>query len=227
VREKKVTSSATSARAPSQRQIGSFFNNHNKDSAPNPSRDCLIQFWGFVDMFGIAIDVAGDGNCGYYVLQKGLERIGKCCPTSITMFRKDLYDFASLHSTFFMQRMALQFRTEEKRKKWWQGVLQKIFEPDQTYECGTGFDSWFDPNYLLPIALRKYDLSTITVYESGDAMNPNNSIVVTAIEQAEGYSIARNYTGLTRPDSATIENSILMIHTSGVHYQWLKPHPHH
>jgi hypothetical protein len=182
----------------------------------------ISSFWDFVDSQGVAVDVPADGNCGYYALQKGLLECGRTFENNITSFRKDLRMFALGEETSIMKSLCLSFKNKNEKEKllWWhRDVLDRIYCQDENYDGGIGFNSWFDTNYLLPIALLRFELKAMAVYTLGNDGNHSSSIVYIG-KDSRLFECDNNYRSLT---PITESDSVMLIHVSGNHYQYLKP----
>jgi hypothetical protein len=171
-----------------------------------------------IKKFGTIEDVKADGNCGFYAILLGLEKMGKIEPRSMTVteFRKDLWEYAKTNEK--------QIRDEaipESQKKsvknaisWMTDVLDPLFRVTRrSYETGCHRCDWICGHWHFPLIAHKFQIA-IVVYSSEKRTTitkPTKSDWLPRL-LAHPRSLAR------APWSVDIASAIFLVHANGCHY---------
>jgi hypothetical protein len=171
-----------------------------------------------IKKFGTIEDVKADGNCGFYAILLGLEKMGKIEPRSMTVteFRKDLWEYAKTNEK--------QIRDEaipESQKKsvknaisWMTDVLDPLFRVTRrSYETGCHRCDWICGHWHFPLIAHKFQIA-IVVYSTEKRTTitkPTKSDWLPRL-LAHPRSLAR------APWSVDIASAIFLVHANGCHY---------
>jgi hypothetical protein len=167
-------------------------------------------------------DVLGDGNCGYYAILVGLERLRKIERKSVTEFRKELWEYAHTNE--------MKIRNDafpESQKKgigkaisWETDVLAPLFCEGSSYEKGCRLSSWISGQWHFPLIAYKFQV-TIVVYSSDKSKRQGEIILEkrTTIFKSNGECewLTRR---LQHPCKLLVDmaSTIFLVHMHGIHY---------
>jgi hypothetical protein len=226
----KISMSNRSKKSANNCSIGSISNFFNpqkqvadtKQTKELPPEKTSETFWQFMSEIGTTIDVPADGNCGYHVLGRGLTALSKCHASSITSMRKELYEYGIRNKEKMVERAQMSYKQLDTSASLvrYTKALKCIYEEGVNYDHGAPSKDWFDTLYVLPLALLKYKIGSIIIY-CHDSSKPNHTISV----QADDDNIVWkwNYSNLTPfRDLHYQDNTLVMIHLNGNHYQYLQ-----
>jgi hypothetical protein len=175
-----------------------------------------------LEKFGKTEDVLGDGNCGFYAILVGLERLRKIERKSVTEFRKELWEYAHTNE--------MKIRNDafpESQKKgigkaisWETDVLAPLFCEGSSYEKGCRLSSWISGQWHFPLIAYKFQV-TIVVYSSDKSKRQGEIILEkrTTIFKSNGECewLTRR---LQHPCKLLVDmaSTIFLVHMHGIHY---------
>jgi hypothetical protein len=167
--------------------------------------------------FGTIEDVWADGNCGFYAIMLGLEKIGKIERGSVTVteFRKELREYGTTNEK--------QIRDEalpESQKmgvsnaiSWRTDVLDPLFREGRNYEPGGRLCDWICGHWHFPLIAYKFQIN-IVVYST------ERRTTVTKPTESDWLTrrLAHPCSLACAPWSVDIASTIFLVHKNGCHY---------
>jgi hypothetical protein len=165
------------------------------------------------------VDVAGDGHCGYHVLQLFLEKTGRQKCIALNEFRLGLVEFALEnieqlmgHGRFFgsntnYRRDRLDFQLDRIHPR---GI--KVFDKP----CDSSH--WMYVDWAIPLAQWKYHFNAV-LFTDEDALNG----VTTNNFGWSGDNASMNTVPGTIVPDTVVDDTLYFLHVSGNHYVYLDP----
>ena len=158
------------------------------------------------------------GNCGYLVLQRGMLEAGIIDgETPMSTFRRDLYDHGSAHeehftgstciavrrdgSAMYPPSCSLRGKAEVKRRELFHcDVLLSIWTDGIDFDDEVPQKFWMDAASVLPIAVHKYAIPRVVVYQLLSA----RTCVMTMYSYENGRVVQHIQWGFEAPNSNDI-----------------------
>lgn len=181
------------------------------DSWMLPHSESIIRSYGRV------VNVADNGNCGYYAIQRGLADLGLSYEQNISDFRRGIYKHGKENQDKLLKSECYKFgRTIHARRRQWETlILNPIYDPTRAFDTGTTPDFWMDSGYVLPIIVDKFQVPVV-VYALID--NADEDVTTSTFNPLSGGGAKLTVEkGLHPPVSSM---AIYILHT-GVHYMYL------
>jgi hypothetical protein len=172
--------------------------------------------------FGKIEDVNGDGNCGFYVILLGLEKLKKIDRKSVTEFRKHIWEYARTNEMKLRQDAFPESQKKGigKAISWAEDVLNPLFKDGSSYERGCNGDSWISGQWHFPMIAHLFQVN-IVVYSSDKSMRLDKCILDkrTTVSKPNGQSewfVDR----LVHPHTLSVDShsTIFLVHMHGIHY---------
>ena len=159
-----------------------------------------------------------NGNCGYLGLLRILQILEKVSEsTTMLELRVDLHKYARDHSHEFVgcpkNRAVYQYEEynddEDRNKEKFQAIVKSIYKNGRTYTSCKKREDHFNLN-VIPIAMRKYQLSQFAVYISMGCRNEKKTFM-RSLYTSDGKTIKReNKKGCKHE----VENSQMLVESN-------------
>jgi hypothetical protein len=172
-------------------------------------------------------NVAGDGNCGYYVFQKYLERHKKEKILSVTDFRMMTAEFLIEHTNelladkrYFWRNLVGKGGDQSKGPERVQVQANLIYRPGVSYVPQCDSSSWLAIDYVCPLLAHKYMMNGVVYLDV--PLDKNHTFTWTDQDVVRTESDVGD---LQLPDPAVDDttNTLYMAFINGNHFLHLEP----
>jgi hypothetical protein len=179
-------------------------------------------------MFGKIEDVTGDGNCGFYAILLGLERMKIVQRKTITFFRKQIFEYAQTNQTAIADVAipeAMRNCLVGGTFTWEGDVLGPLYRQEgPSYETGCPSSNWIRGEWHFPILAYMFQV-TLVVYstsenkkkrENGDLMHHKSTFIY--FPNGESEHVSRHLPPPNTLSQVDNGSTIFLVHINNVHY---------
>ena len=194
-----------------------------KTIKPLETLDADLQTKARIESLGILVDVEGDGNCGYHVLQIALYDLQGREASTVTKFRKELSDFAIGKSVTFWSCVTAnpkQLTLRRKAMMWEQELERTLYKSGMNVDKGAARERWLNVPVILPIVVTQFEIIVVvfTIEPEGNTTQYFRGCGI------NGF-VAENIQSGLHPRPSSMEekrNTIQMLHVNKCHFIYLK-----
>ena len=164
-------------------------------------------------------DVNGNGSCGYYSIQYGLQHNKICHCKNINEFRKSIYDYTERIKTGKIEMNEIKINEifpHNPRAYTAAQIKRHIWKETISFERHCTAYYWFDTSTMIPIISRKFNVNVI-VYAIDDTLGNTYASIRTNNKQKWIHE-----RGYQNPNTicmtSTYKKTIAMTYIYGNHY---------